>query len=178
MVKFENLSSHHFLNTSGEADEEGGQRKNKPAEVRKELILQIVKGHPDGIRVQSIAEAIENSAETVRSALKELEKEREVYHRTHGKGNAQIWYPNGRLVHPHLELYVELRGTTYRVTVQEARTGPAVQIQERSYSLVDGERVEGAIFVDYSSLEDFIEALQDIEERYETFQDTQQEMTR
>lgn len=175
MVRFEDLAPHHFLGDAEEGKEPtendhgaGGRR------ARKEAILQIVKAHPDGIPVSKIADALDASNETVRSALRELEKEREVYHKQHEHGNAQIWYPNGRLVHPYLEVEVEVRGKPYKLSIQEARQGPAVQLQEKSYSLLRGERVEGAIFVPYDSLDDLIESIEQLRDRYENFQDEQE----
>jgi hypothetical protein len=76
------------------------------------------------------------------------------------------------LIHPYLELFREIRGKTYRVTVQEARTGPSVQIQERSYSLLTGDRVEGAVFVEFDSLDELIEMLNEIKGRYTTYSST------
>jgi hypothetical protein len=132
-------------------------------------VLQIVKGSGDGASTADIAQAVRVSGPTALKVLKELEREREVYSRSHTKRPILIWYPNGRLIHPYLEVYRELRGKTYRASIQEGRSGPTVQLQERSFSLLSGERVEGAIFVDLTSLEEFIETLNELKRKYETF---------
>ena len=138
------------------------------ADLRKQRILQIVKAHPDGISTSEISEALRVTPATARSALREIEREREIYSKSFGKKEIQVWFPNGRIVHPFLELFREFRGKTYRYTVQEGRSGPIVQIQERTFSLVHGDRVEGAIFFDYVSVDDFMSALQEMKNRYES----------
>lgn len=137
------------------------------------MVLQIVKGQPAGITTSEIRGALDRvydlrlSTNTLVRILRGLEHAREVYSRPGPKTAPYVWYPNGRVVHPYLEIFREIRGKTYRVTVQEARGGPAVQVQERSWSLLTGERVEGAIFVDYAGLDDLIDLLHEIKARYE-----------
>lgn len=137
---------------------------------RKHLVLQIVKGHPDGVTGADIAEALSFSHPTAMRLLRELEREREIYSRQ--MRSIQVWYPNGRMVHPHMQAMRELRGKTYRASIQEGRSGPVLQIQERSYSLLHGERVDGAVFVDYAAIEDFIQLLRDLATRYEHFEES------
>jgi DNA-binding IclR family transcriptional regulator len=130
-------------------------------------VLQVVKAHPDGVTGADIAEAMHLSHPTAMRLLRELEREREIYSRQ--LRSMQVWYPNGRMVHKHLQVVRELRGKTYRASIQEGRAGPLVQIQERSYSLLHGERVEGAVFIEYGALEDFIQLLRDLGVRYDQF---------
>lgn len=132
-------------------------------------MLQIVKRSEDGASTADIALAVGVSGPTALKLLKELEREREVYSRSHTRRPILIWYPNGRLVHPYLELFRELRGKTYRASIQDGRAGPTVQLQERSFSLLTGERVEGAVFVDLSSLDELIELFIDLKKRFESF---------
>ena len=129
--------------------------------------LRIVKSKPDGIGTSDIAKALGVSFNTTIKALRELEMEREIYSVKIGRSTA--WHPNGRLVHPYLELFKEFRGTPYRISIQEGRGGPMVQIQERSYSLLTGEHVEGAVFVEFANLDNLIEALDEIKARFENF---------
>lgn len=172
MVRFDSLSPHDFL------PRQGGFSKPQTAEKtpgfqedsseRIQLILNLVKGHPDGVSASDIADALGIASNTVLKVLRELEREREVYSRTHSRGRSQVWYPNGRLIHPYLELFKEIRGKPYRISVQESRTGPLVQVQERSFSLLHGERVEGAIFVEYEALDQLIDGLNEMKTRYES----------
>ena len=117
-------------------------------------IYKIVKNKSDGISAGEIAEVLEITKNTVLKELRALEAEREIY--STKVGNTFVWFPNGRLIHPYLELFIEIRGKPYRLSIQEGRSGPLLQIQERSYSLLDGERIEGAVFLEYDALEDLI----------------------
>ena len=131
-------------------------------------VLRVVKANPDGVTAPDVARVLRLSRPTALRMLRELEREREVYSRTMRR--MQLWYPNGRLIHPYLEIFREIRGRTYRLTIQEARAGPAVQIQERSFSVLNGERVDGAIFVDYDGLESLEEAIRELRARFESKQ--------
>jgi len=129
--------------------------------------LHVVKACPEGISTSEVANVIELTKPTTLRVLRELEKEREVYSRTYTKNQVSVWYPNGRLVHPYLELFRELRGITFRASVQAGRSGPMVQIQERTFSLLSGDRVEGAVFVEMGAIDDLIDMLQEVKKRYE-----------
>lgn len=130
-------------------------------------IVRVVKAHPDGLSTSDISRAVSATHPRVTRALLQLDREREVYSTTFKGGAIKVWFPNGRLVHPYLELFREIRGRTYRLTVQDARYGSAVQIQERSFSVLTGERVEGAVFVDLNGLEDLIDGLSELKARFE-----------
>jgi DNA-binding LacI/PurR family transcriptional regulator len=133
-------------------------------------VLQAVKTSPDGISTVDVARVSGLSVPTAKRVLAELEKEREVYSRSHTEKHILVWYPNGKIVHQYLEIQREMRGKTYRVTIQEGRSGPAVQIQERRFSLLDGERVEGAIFIDYEAVDDLCGLLAELKQRYESYE--------
>jgi hypothetical protein len=139
----------------------------KTGEVNSARILQVVKASPNGITANAVAKVVGLTRPTVLLALRELERKREVYPSPSGLGTIRLWFPNGRMVHPILELYRELRGKTYRFTIQDGRAGPVIQIQERSYSLLQGERVEGAIFFEQATLDDFQLALTELKQRYD-----------
>ena len=135
-----------------------------------EKVFNIVKGKPDGTNAGEIAIILDVTKNTILKVLRTLEAEREIY--SAKIGNTIVWYPNGRLIHPYLELFVELRGKPYRLSIQESKTGPVIQVQERSYSLLSGERVEGAIFVEYGSAEKLIDGLEELKKRFENFEAT------
>jgi hypothetical protein len=130
-------------------------------------VLRLVKAHPDGLSTSDIARAASATHPRVTRVLLQLEREREVYSTTFKGGSIKVWFPNGRLVHPYLEIFKEIRGRTYRMSVQDARYGNAVQVQERSFSVLTGERVEGAVFVDLNGLDDLIQGLTDLKSRFE-----------
>jgi Winged helix-turn-helix DNA-binding len=158
------LTANDFLGRSIQPNVDLGPQLNR------KRIVQAVKASPDGISTTDVARVVGLSIPTARRILAELEKEREVYSRSHTDRRILIWYPNGKIVHQYLELQKEIRGKTYRVTVQEGRSGPAVQIQERTFSLLDGERVEGAIFIDYESIDDLFVLLGELKRRYESYE--------
>lgn len=139
-------------------------------QLHRKKVLQSVKASPDGISTVDVSRTTGLSVPTVKRLLADLEKEREVYSRSHTEKRIMVWYPNGKLVHQYLEIQRELRGKTYRVTVQEGRAGPAVQVQERRFSLLDGEHVEGAIFVDYGAIDELCALLVELKERYEAYE--------
>ncbi|MEA3144592.1 MAG: hypothetical protein QOG31_1916 [Thermoplasmata archaeon] len=127
-------------------------------------LSQLVAAHPDGVSTPDLAQAVSTTAPTAQKALQLLEKERHIYSRRIGK--TTIWYPNGRLVHPYLQLKKEMRGRIYNFTVREGRAGPTIQVLERSFSVLNGERTEGSIFVETATLKEFIAALEELAERF------------
>lgn len=160
LLRFDKLTAHDFVSDEGKIDVERGPLEG--------VILQLVKSHPDGIVVKDIADYLEVTPKTVLKNLRALEAEREIYSKK--MGNANYWFPNGRLIHPYLEFFRELRGKPYRFSIQEGRSGPLVQIQERSFSLLHGEKVDGAIFVEFDLIDDIIDSLHDLKERYNTYE--------
>jgi hypothetical protein len=133
-------------------------------------VLRLVKAHPDGLSTSDIARAAEATHPRVSRALLRLEREREIYSTSLRGGSMKVWFPNGRLVHPYLETFKDIRGRTYRLSVQDARYGSAVQIQERSFSVLSGEKVEGAVFVDYRGVDDLIAGLTELKTRFERWE--------
>lgn len=163
-ARITNLIANDFVGPAAGPTEDLGHQ------LHRKKIIQAVKASPDGISTVDVARVAGVSVPTAKRILAELEKEREVYSRTHTEKRIMIWYPNGKIIHQYLEVQRELRGKTYRVTAQEGRAGPVVQIQERRFSLLDGEHVEGAIFVDYESVGDLCELLSELKRRYESFE--------
>jgi hypothetical protein len=159
-LRFDSLTAQDFL---GNVDEENSDEKSDEG-----IILQLVKSHPDGISVRDLADYLEVTPKTILKKLRALEAEREIYSKK--ISNATYWFPNGRLIHPYLEFFRELRGKPYRFTIQEGRSGPLVQIQERSFSLLFGEKVEGAIFIELGLVDDLIDSLQDLKNRYADYE--------
>jgi len=137
-------------------------------------IYKLVKNKPDGISAGEIAKILEITKNTALKALRTLEAEREIY--STKVGNTLVWYPNGRLIHPYLEIFIEIRGKPYRISLQEGRRGPMLQIQERSYSLLEGERIEGAIFIEYDAIEELIKGISEIRERFSNYQKMKEKM--
>lgn len=174
-VQFQNLTAAHFL---GDLQSEASVAPVE-AHLRRGTVLQIVKAHPDGITAPQVVELLKRfnvsaTKPTVVKDLEGLEREREVYSNQPGARAVITYYPNGRLIHPLLKASREIRGKTYQATVQQNRSGPAIQLQERTYSLLTGDRVEGAIFIDYAGLDELLLLLQEIKQRYESHQEVSQ----
>lgn len=134
------------------------------------VLLSVVRNAKEGAVTNDVRRAAEDmgakaTTSTVLNHLRELEREREVYSRRIGAKGTLIWYPNGRLVHPYLESFLELRDKVYRLTVQEGRSRPLLQIQERSFSLAGGEKIDGAIFIDLDDVEALLQAVQELRNR-------------
>ena len=97
--------------------------------------------------------------------LDDLVHQREIYSRVVPGIKATLYYPNGRLIHKYLQESREIGSQIFRVSVHEGRRSPRVQIQERRYTLLEGERVEGSIFVDVENVEEMLRLIQQVMDR-------------
>ncbi|MBI2077220.1 MAG: helix-turn-helix transcriptional regulator [Euryarchaeota archaeon] len=140
--------------------------QGKSAEDLMVPISQLVAAQPDGMATTDLADHLGVSPPTVQKALERLERERHVYSRTVGK--THVWYPNGRLIHPYLQLRKEANGRIYLFVAREGRAGPLIQIVEKSFSLLSGEKTEGSIFVEEAALDDFAKGLEELQARLKT----------
>lgn len=161
MMELANVSTTKFIS-------EGSEKFGEKISLE-DKIYKIVKNKSDGVSAGEIAEILEKTKNTVLKELRALESEREIY--SAKVGNTLVWYPNGRLIHPYLETFIEMRGKPYRLSIQEGKSGPLLQIQERSYSLLDGERVEGAIFLEYDAIEELVKGIDEIRNRFSNYEE-------
>ncbi|OPY33713.1 MAG: hypothetical protein A4E32_00640 [Methanomassiliicoccales archaeon PtaU1.Bin124] len=112
------------------------------------LTLGIVRQNPDGVTAKMVADATGVTERRSRDILKELVMRREIYDREVPGIKSKLYYPNGKLVHKYLQTSKEFGHQTFRLSLHEGKRVPRLQIQERKFSLLNGETVEGAIFVD------------------------------
>lgn len=134
------------------------------------LVLQHTRQREDGTTVTEVAQATNIPRHRVRALLSELEQEREIYSRRIIGSNAIIYYPNGKLIHKYLQRSKEFGSQIFRISFHEGRTAPRVQIQERRFSLLDGERIEGSVFVDFNNLDGFMDFLNQMKKDFQNFE--------
>jgi hypothetical protein len=134
------------------------------------LILQHTRQNEDGTTVSEIAAATGLPRHRIRSILTELEQEREIYSRRIIGSNAILYYPNGKLVHKYLQRSKEFGPQIFKVSFHEGRGGPKMQIQERSFSLLEGEKIEGSIFVDNDSIDGLLMFIGKLKEDFTNFE--------
>jgi len=144
----------------GQLDEEGEVKGIRSS------VLSFIRQNPDGTTVTLVAKAVHISEARARIILQDLSHEREIYYRRVPGIKNILYYPNGKLIHKYLQETKEFGSQIFRISFHEGRVQPRIQIQERSYSLLDGEKVEGSIYIDYDNAERFVELVEDILHRF------------
>jgi len=138
------------------------------------LILSIVRQNPDGVTAQMVSSSAGISLTWAKQVLDDLLHQREVYSRVVPGVRARLYYPNGKLVHKFLQDSKEFGDQIFRVSVHEGRRTPRVQIQERKFSLLEGEKVEGSIFIDIDNVEGLLSFTKEVLERLNQIKTTQE----
>lgn len=118
----------------------------------------------DGISASVVGDMLEVSPETARRHLKELCNLREVYKQ---KANKQmdLYYPNGKPLHGLGTRRVESSDGDQVLEVQLAqgkRDELYFHVQEKRFSLLEGERTEGAIMFPLEHLDEFFAELNEL----------------
>ena len=126
------------------------------------LVLAFIRQNPDGVTLQMVVTDARISPTWGQKVLDDLVHQREIYSRTVPGVKATLYYPNGRLIHKYLQESREAGSQVFRVSIHEGRKGPRVQIQERRYSLLEGEKVEGSIFVDIENVPAVLQLISDV----------------
>ena len=136
----------------------------------KSLVLMILRQHPEGVTAKMVADIAGITVQRAREILEELVGKREAYSRKI-QGNLKLYYPNGKLIHKYLQESREIGSQIFRLSFHEGRKGPILQIQERSFSLLEGEKVEGSIFVEVDNIENFIDFIKYMYEKFRNFKE-------
>jgi hypothetical protein len=126
------------------------------------LLLSYIRQNPDGITVSMASNVLGLSERYIRQILSDLCKSREIYDRKLPKVASRLYYPNGKLIHKYLQESKEIGNQIFRLSFHEGHRTPHLQIQERKYTLLEGEKVEGSIFLDYRNIEELIEFMQEM----------------
>ena len=124
----------------------------------------------EGISVSVLAEMLEMSTETVRRHLETLCSLREVYKQKKNK-QMYLYYPNGRPLHGVGTKRIETKDNDTILELQLAqgkRDDLYVHVTEKRFSLLEGERTEGAVMFPLSELDEFFAELDELVSEVET----------
>lgn len=118
----------------------------------------------DGISASIVADMLDVTPETARNHLKELCSLREVYRQ---KANKQmdLYYPNGKPLHGVGTSRIESESGDQTLEVQLAKgknDDLYFHVKEKRFSLIEGERTEGAIMFPLKHLDEFFAELNDL----------------
>jgi hypothetical protein len=147
----------------------GINNNKRPERDTRTLVLSYIRQNPDGVTAKMVAEAASISERRSRTILGELCQSREIYDRKLPDVQSHLFYPNGRLIHKYLQKSKDLGSQIFRISFHEGRKEPRIQIQERKFTLLEGEKVEGSIFVNYNNLEAFTTFLDEMLVRFNQF---------
>ena len=159
-----NLSEISETDILGGTPDEEGEVKGVRSSV-----LSFIRQNPDGTTVALVSKAIGISEARARALLQELCREREIYDRRVPGIKNILYYPNGRLIHKYLQESREFGSQIFRISFHEGRRTPRIQIQERSFSLIEGEKVAGSIFVDSDNAERLVDMMKELMDRFEDY---------
>jgi hypothetical protein len=134
----------------------------------KAQVANFVRKYPEGVSVRMVADHIGISYNRAKEILDELVLKRDLYHRKI-PNSINLYYPNGKLIHKYLQESKEVNNQIFRLSFHEGRFGPRMQIQERKFSLLDGEQVEGSIFIDVNNIAQFKEFLDEMLNKFNSF---------
>jgi hypothetical protein len=141
---------------------EKGQTDDVDSRGIRSMVATYVRLNPDGVTAQMVAQSSGISLTWAKQVLEDLLHQRDVYSRVVPGVRAKLYYPNGKLVHKYLQDSKEIGSQIFRVSVHEGRKSPRVQIQERRFNLLEGEKVEGSIFVDIDNVEGLVTLTRDV----------------
>lgn len=148
----------------------GADNTSKDIHGTKSWVLTLLRQNPDGITAKIISEITEISEQRAREILDELVWKREAYSRKLSK-RSKIYYPNGKLIHKYLQESEEIGDKIYRISFHEGKQKPQIQIQERTFSLLEGEKVEGSVFIDVDNIESFMDFIKNMLDKYNNFRE-------
>jgi len=118
----------------------------------------------DGISASVVGDMLDVSTETARRHLKELCSLREVYRQKANK-QMELYYPNGKPLHGLGSRRIEdERGDqTLEVQLAQGKNDELFfHVKEKRFSLLEGERTEGAIMFPLKHLDEFFAKLDDL----------------
>lgn len=167
MVNLENISVNDIIGVP-----EGEDPK---AISTQSLILNLIKEYPEGVSVKMVADRIGISTERARVILNELCLRREIYKRSIPGIKDNIYYPNGKLIHKYLQSSKDMGEQIFRISFHEGWKSPRIQIQERKYTLLEGEKIEGSIFIDVENIMQLIEFVNEMMTKYNTYKEQKNE---
>ena len=132
-------------------------------------ILNYVKEYNEGVTAQMVADNVKMSLSHTRDILDDLCSKRDLYKRKVPGIKQNLYYPNGKLIHKYLQSSRDMGDQIFRISFHEGWKTPRIQIQERKYTLLEGEKVEGSIFVDLNNLTPLMDFLNEMIMQYNTY---------
>lgn len=155
-----------------------GEKEIGEGHGTRSFVLSMIRQNPDGVTVQMVSKAADISEDRARVILHELCTQREIYDRKVAGIKNKLYYPNGKLIHKYLQESRELGSQIFRLSFHESNRVPRLQIQERKYTLLDGEKVEGSIFIDLDQTESFVNFLEEMLVKYNQFDTVKKKKSR
>ena len=146
-----------------------GQKESGEKYGTRSFILSLIRQNPEGVTVNMISDSVDISKDRARVILEDLCKQRELYSRKVPGIQAKLYYPNGKLIHKYLQKSKDIGSQTFRLSFHEGKRTHRMQIQERKYTLLDGEKVEGSIFIDLDNIEPVIMFLEEMLVNYNQY---------
>jgi hypothetical protein len=132
-------------------------------------ILNYVKEYNEGVTAQMVADQVNLSLTHTRDILDDFCGKRELYKRKVPGIKQSLYYPNGKLIHKYLQNSRDMGDQIFRISFHEGWKTPRVQIQERKYTLLEGEKIEGSIFIDLNNLTPLMDFLNEMMIQYNTY---------
>lgn len=133
------------------------------------MVLNYLKEYPEGVTAKMVAKSVGISDERARVILNELSLRRDIFKRSIPGIKENLYYPNGKLIHKYLQNSKDIGDQIFKISFHEGWRGPRVQIQERKYTLLEGEKVEGSIFVDLENVMSLMDFLNEMMTKYNTY---------
>lgn len=118
----------------------------------------------DGISASVVGDMVDVSTETARKHLEDLRRLREVYKQKNNK-QVHLYYPNGRPLHGLGTRRIESNDGDLVLEMQLAQgKGDELffHIKEKRFSLLEGERTEGAVMFPLEHLDELFSELNDL----------------
>jgi hypothetical protein len=162
MSNLKEISASDFLGNTNNKRNGGGTRS---------LILSYMRQNPDGVTTKMVADMADISDRRARAILNELCNRREIYYRRLSGAKTKIYYPNGRLIHKYLQETKDFGSQRFRISFHEGRREPRIQIQEREFTLLEGESVKGSIYIDLSNIDKFNDFIGEMLVKFYHFQE-------
>lgn len=136
---------------------------------RQSMVLNIVRQYPEGITVKAIADFLNLSENRVRDVLDEFVFRREIYRRKVPGSKSILYYPNGKLIHKYLQESRDFGNQIFRISYHEGKKAERLQIQERKFTLLEGEKVEGSIFIDIENIPLLIKFINELDTKFNNY---------
>jgi DNA-binding transcriptional ArsR family regulator len=133
----------------------------------RESIRQAVKnyGGAEGLTVEEVIKMTGFSRPSVSKHLAALSSLREVFS-IKKNDKLRLYFPNGRPLHSVGKVRLDKVNHIFEISLNQGpRDELFFYVQERRYSLMEGERTEGAVMIPVEHADEFVKALYELKER-------------